>query len=191
MIQRTFVSALGLLALAPAALAAPAEHGSDTLLTPFTDTVTHLVMIGIAIFFLIVWRMGAFKMILGGLDGRADKIKSELEEAASLREQAAEALALAERRQQDADKEAEAIIEQAKLDAKAMLEEAKKDLTDKIARRETQAVARIARAEADAANEVRRAAADAATEAARRVMADQTSVDQFEAAAREIEKALS
>ena len=39
--------------------------------------------------------------------------------------------------------------------------------------------------------EVRRAAADAATEAARRVMADQTGVDQFEAAAREIEKALS
>ena len=86
---------------------------------------------------------------------------------------------------------AEAIIEQAKRDAKMMLEEAKKDLTDKIARREAQAVARIARAEAEAADEVRRAAADAATEAARRVMADQTGVDQFEAAAREIEKALS
>jgi len=175
--------------LAPAALAA--SEGHDTLLTPFTDTVTNLVMIGILIFFAIVWRAGAFKAIFGGLDTRADTIKKELGEAANLREQAAEALALAERRQQDADKEAEAIIEQAKLDAKAMLEEAKKDLTDKITRREAQAAARIARAEAEAANEVRRAAADAATEAARRVMADQTSVDQFEAAAREIEKALS
>ena len=185
---RTLTSALAALALAPAAYAA---EGPDTLLTPFTDTVTNLVMIGILIFLMIVWRAGAFKMVLGNLDSRAEAIKKELEEAANLREQAAEALALAERRQQDADKEAEAIIEQAKRDAKMMLEEAKKDLTDKIARREAQAVARIARAEAEAADEVRRAAADAATEAARRVMEDQTGVDQFEAAAREIEKALS
>ncbi len=175
--------------LAPAALAA--TEGEDTLLTPFTDPVTNLVMVGVLIFLAILWRVGAFKMVLGNLDNRAEGIRKELEEAANLREQAAEALALAERRQQDADKEAEAIIEQAKRDAKQMLEDAKKDLTDKIARREAQAVARIASAEAEAANEVRRAAADAATEAARRVMADQTGVDQFEAAAREIEKALS
>ncbi len=174
--------------IAPVALAA--TEGEDTLLTPFTDTVTHLVMIGILIFFAIVWRMGAFKAVFGGLDNRASAIKSELEQAANLREQAAEALALAERRQQDADKEAEAIIEQAKIDAKAFLDEAKKDLADKIARREAQATARIARAEAEAASEVRRAAADAATEAARRVMSDQTGVDQFEAAAREIERVL-
>lgn len=188
---RALVPALIALASAPSAFAAGDAHGGDTLLTPFGDTVTHLVFIGILIFFAIIWRAGAFKAVLGGLDSRTDAIKKELEEAASLREQAAEALALAERRQQDADKEAEAIIEQAKADAKLMLEEAKKDLTDKIARREAQATARIARAEAEAANEVRRAAADAATEAARRVMAEQTGVDQFEAAAREIEKALS
>lgn len=180
--------ASALLAFAPAAVAA--TEGEDTLLTPFTDTVTHLVMIGILIFFAIVWRMGAFKAVFGGLDKRTNAIKAELEQAANLREQAAEALALAERRQQDADKEAETIIEQAKIDAKAFLEEAKQDLADKIARREAQATARIARAEAEAASEVRRAAADAATEAARRVMADQTSVDQFEAAAREIERVL-
>lgn len=185
----TLASLVSVAAIAPAALAAEG-HAEDTLLTPFTDTVTHLVFLGILIFFVIVWRMGAFKAVLGGLDSRADAIKKELEEAANLREQAAEALAMAERRQQDADKEAEAIIEQAKADAKAFLQDAKKDLADKIARREAQATARIARAEAEAASEVRRAAADAATEAARRVMADQTGVDQFEAAAQEIEKAL-
>ena len=187
----SLASILAALAVSPAALAAPAEHGQDTLLTPFTDTVTNLVMIGILIFFVIVWRAGAFKTVFGGLDSRAAVIKKELEEAANLREQAAEALALAERRQQDADKEAEAIIEQAKRDAKSMLEEARKDLADKITRREAQAASRIARAEMEAADEVRRAAADAATEAARRVMAQQSSADQFEAAAREIEKALS
>ena len=187
--MKRFALASGLLMHAPAALAAGKE-GQDTLLTPFTDTVTHLVMIGVLIFFAIVWRMGAFKAVLGNLDSRADAIRAELEQAANLREQAAESLALAERRQQDAEKEAEAIIEQAKLDAKAFLADAKKDLSDKIARREAQAAARIARAEAEAASEVRRAAADAATEAARRVMADQTGVDQFEAAAHEIERVL-
>ncbi|MFN4226171.1 MAG: F0F1 ATP synthase subunit B [Hyphomonas sp.] len=191
MILRALVPVSAILMLAPAALAADAGYGKDTLLTPFGDLVTHLVFIGILIFFAIIWRVGAFKAVFGSLDNRAEAIRKELEEAANLREQAAEALALAERRQQDADKEAEAIIEQAKADAKAMLEEAKKDLADKIARREAQAAARIARAEAEAADEVRRAAADAATEAARRVMAGQSGAEQFEAAAREIEKALS
>lgn len=188
MIQRTLASLTLLAAAAPAALAA--GEGEDTLFTPFTDTVTHLVMIGILIFFAILWRVGAFKTVLGGLDSRAEQIKKELDEVAALRAQAAEALAHAERRQKEADREAEAIIEQAKQDAKAFLAEAKQDLTDKIARREAQAAARIARAEAEAADEVRRAAADAATEAARLVMSGQTGVDQFEAAAREIEKAL-
>ena len=79
---RTLTSALAALALAPAAYAA---EGPDTLLTPFTDTVTNLVMIGILIFLMIVWRAGAFKMVLGNLDSRAEAIKKELEEAANLR----------------------------------------------------------------------------------------------------------
>jgi len=177
---------------APVALAAENSGGFvGGLMYSLNDPVTHTAFLAMVVFLLIAGRMGAFKAILGGLDSRTAMIRKELEEAASLREQAAEALALAERRQQDADKEAEAIVEQAKLEAKAMLEEAKRELAEKIARREAQAAARIARAEAEAANEVRRAAADAATEAARRMMAEQTSVDQFEIAAREIEKALS
>lgn len=180
--------------LAPAAFAAPQSDGSGAfvagLLYALKDPVTHTAFLAMVVFLLIAGRMGAFKAILGGLDARVEAIKAELEQAANLNEQAAEALALAERRQQDADKEAEDIIEQAKLEAKAFLVEAKKDLAEKIARREAQAAARIARAEAEAASEVRRAAADVATEAARRVLSGQTAVDQFEAAAREIERVL-
>lgn len=180
------------LALAAAPLAHAAEGGFlGGLAYAARDPVTFVAFLSMVAFLAIAARMGAFKAIFGGLDARATRIRSELEEAASLREQAAEALALAERRAQDADKEAEAIIEQAKRDAKAMLEEARRDLADKIARREAQAEARIARAEAEAASEVRRAAANAATEAARRILAEETSVDQFEAAARDIERALS
>ena len=180
----------------PAGLAAAAEaaHGSEhreTLLTPFTDPVTHTVMAGIVVFLLIAWRLGAFKAVFGGLDSRAEGIRKELEEAASLREQAAEALAAAERKAQDADKEAEAMIEQAKADAKRIMEEARKDMAERLARREALAVARISRAETEATDEVRRAAADAATQAARRLLQEDTATDQFEKAAREIEKALA
>lgn len=179
-------------ALAAAPLAHAAEGGFvGGLAYAAKDPVTFVAFLCMVTFLLIAARMGAFKAVLGGLDNRAAAIRTELEQAANLREQAAEALALAERRAQDADKEAEAIIEQAKRDAKEMLEEARRDLAEKISRREAQAAARISRAEADAASEVRRAAADAATAAARRILAEEKSVDQFEAAAREIERALS
>jgi F-type H+-transporting ATPase subunit b len=187
-------------ALTFAALAAsPATAASDSygggfiggLMYSLTDPVTHTAFLALAVFLLIAWRMGAFKAITSGLDKRADDIRNELDEAQNLREQAAEALALAERRQQDADKEAEAMIAQAKEDAKRIMEEARKDIAERLARREAQAEARIARAEAEATDEVRRAAADAATAAAKRLLAEDTAVDQFEAAAREIEKSLS
>jgi F-type H+-transporting ATPase subunit b len=190
--MKSVFSLLMMASLSPVAVAAESSGGFiGGLMYSLNDPVTHTAFLAMIVFLLIAGRMGAFKAILGGLDSRAALIRKELEEAASLREQAAEALALAERRQQDAEKEAEAIVEQAKLEAKAMLEEAKRELAEKIARREAQAAARIARAEADATNDVRRAAADAATQAARRLLAEQSSVDQFEAAAREIEAALS
>lgn len=182
-------SAIFALTLAPVALAA--EGKEDTLFSPFTDTVTNLVMLGILIFFAIVWRAGAFKQVLGGLDSRAEAIRSELDEAASLRAQAAAALADVERKQLEAGKEAEAIIAQARRDAATLMETATKNLAERIARREAQAESRIARAEADAADQVRRVAADTATEAARRVMAASPGADQFENAAKEIERALS
>ena len=186
-------------ALAFAALAAsPAFAASDAhgggfiggFMYSLTDPVTHTAFLAFATFLLIAWRMGALKAITGGLDKRADDIRNELDEAQNLREQAAEALALAERRQQDADKEAEAMIAQAKEDAKRIMKEARKDIADRLARREALAEARISRAEAEATEEVRRAAADAATAAAKRLLAEDTAVDQFESAAREIEKAL-
>ncbi len=174
----------------PLASGALAATGEKTLFSGFTDPVTHLVMLGVLVFFAIIWRLGAFKIVLGGLDARAEAIRKELEEAADLREQAALLLASAERTQLESDKTADGIIEAAKTEAKAILEEARKQLAERIARREAQAEARIARAEAEASDQVRKAAADAATAAARRILEADTKTDQFEAAAREIERAL-
>lgn len=156
-----------------------------------SDPVTFVAFLALLVFLLIAGRMGAFKTVLGGLDARSSAIAAELEEARSLRERAAEALALAERRQQDADKEAEAMIDQAKADAKQIMAEARKDIADRMVRREALAESRIARAETEATEQVRRAAANAAISAARRILSDDTGVDQFETAAREIDRALS
>ena len=83
------------------------------------------------------------------------------------------------------------MIDQAKADAKQIMAEARKDIADRLVRREALAEARIHRAEAEATEQVRRAAADAAISAARRVLSEDNGVDQFEAAAREIDRALS
>lgn len=180
--------------LAPVAVAAEDSHGEGGFIGglkySLNDPVTHVAFLALLVFLAIAWRMGAFKAILGGLDNRAAAIKKELEEAQSLREQAAEALALAERRQQDADQEAEAMISQAKEDAKAIMEAARIDMADKLARREALAEARIARAEAEATQEVRRAAAEAATNAAKHIIRQGDGADHFARAITEIERAL-
>ncbi len=191
---RPTVLTVSLAAFALPAFAETETHGEGGFLAglmySLKDPVTHTAFAAFVVFLFIAHRMGAFKAALSALDNRADKIRSELEQAASLREQAAQVLALAEQRAQDADREAETLIEQAKQDAKRIMEDARKDMAEKLARREAQAVARIARAEADASSEVRRAAADAATTAVRQVLASSNQDDAFNRAATELERAL-
>lgn len=183
---------------APAAFAATGEdgHASTTgfgnLAAPFTDPATNFAFAAFVVFVLIAISLGALKAVTSALDSRADDIKRQLDESRQLREEAAAALADAERKQKEADQAAEAMIKQAKADAKAMVEQARKDLQDKVARREAQAEARIARAEAEAAEDVRRAAADAATRASRDIVANSPKRgDLFTEALGEIEKALN
>lgn len=177
------------------AIAADDSHGGGGFMGGIEyalhDPVTLWAFIAFITFLAIAWKMGAVKAILGGLDARADAIQKELDDARTLREEAAQALAAAERHQQDANTKADEMIEQAKADAKLIMESARKELGERIARREAMAEARIARAEAEATEEVRRAAANAATLAARKLLADAPADDQFEAAAKEIESALS
>ena len=78
-------------------------------------------------FFAILAYFGVHKTIAKTLDERADAIKSELEEAKRLREEAQEMLASYQRKQREAEAEAEAIVAQAKTEAKALKAEARKD----------------------------------------------------------------
>jgi F-type H+-transporting ATPase subunit b len=186
--------------LAPVAFAASEATGKARdeavgfgyLAYGLTDTTTVVAFFALVVFLAFVWWVGGFKMICGALDKRAEDIKSQLEEAKTLREEAMKALAEAKTKAAEADAAAEEIVKRAKADADAMMKQAKVDLEAKVTRREAQAEARIARAEADAASDVRKVAADAATEAARTILSGSSEGDDlFEKALKEIDGRLN
>ena len=102
------------------------------------------------------------KAFTGGLDGRAAKIKADLDEAQRLRDEAAALLAEYRERQKQALAEAQAILREAGIEAARGREQAAADLAAALKRRERQAVDRIAQAEAKALDEVRASAVELA-----------------------------
>ena len=119
----------------------------------------------------IVWKPLS-KMILGGLDGRSEKIANELDEARRLREEAQELLASYERKQLEAEKEAEAIVAQAREEAERLSSRAAEELEHQVSRRRQMALDRIGQAEQDAVRDVRSAAVDLALKATRKLLDD-------------------
>lgn len=130
------------------------------------------------------WTLVALLIFLGGviylrvpgrvtksLDDRADRIAKELDEARNLREEAQALLASYQRKQREAQQEAEDIVEAAQHEAKRIIEETRADLAAQLERRTKLAEEKIAQAEAQAMAEVRAAAADTAVEAARTIIA--------------------
>jgi F-type H+-transporting ATPase subunit b len=124
-------------------------------------------VIAIAVVAKKVWRT-----LSGLLDERAAKIRAELEEAQTLKDEAQKALGQFQRKQRDALQEAEAIIAHAREDALRLVERAKRDLETTIERRQRLAQEKIALTEAKALAEVRNAAVDVAIGAARQVIAE-------------------
>lgn len=112
------------------------------------------------------------------LDDRSDAIRSELEEARNLREQAQTVLADYERKQRQAEKEAESIIIQAKAEAERLAQETHKKLEESLERRMKLAEDKIAQAEGQALKEVRIQAADIAVAAAQTIISSEFSTKQ-------------
>ncbi len=115
----------------------------------------------------------AAPMVSGTLDGRAAKIKNELDEAQKLREEAQRTLAEYQRKQRDALQEAEAIVAHARVEAERAAQQAARDLEAALERRQRLAVEKIALAESKATAEVRNVAVDVAIGAVRQVLAQQ------------------
>jgi len=124
-------------------------------------------------FILILLYVKIPAIIIKLLDDRADAIRSELEEARSLREQAQTVLADYERRQRHAEKEAEDIIVQAKAEAQRLADETRVKLEASLERRMKLAEDKIAQAEIQALKEVRIQAAEIAIAAAGTLIANE------------------
>ncbi len=130
---------------------------------------TFWVALAFVIFVAAMWRpMG--RMIGSALDGRAAKIREEIEEATRLREEAQALFVRYQRQQSDSVKEAEEILAHVREEAERQSRLAAEALEGTIKRREQQALDRIARAEQEALDEVRGAAVDMAVRTTRELL---------------------
>lgn len=133
-------------------------------------TAEFWVAVAFVIFGAIVWKVGGFGIMTKGLDGRAKRVRHELDEARRLREEAAAVLADYKRRRIEAEKDAERIVAEAHEEAKRIDEEGHARLEDYIARRTKAAEQKIAQAEVQATAEVRAAAADSAVKVSETIL---------------------
>jgi len=135
--------------------------------TDFVVTLGFIVFIAVLLYYKVP------TLLMGLLDKRAEGIRSELDEAKALREEAQALLASYERRQREVQEQADRIIAHAKEEAVLAGEQAKADLEKSIARRMAAAEDQIASAQASAVKDVRDRAIAVAIEAARDVVAKQ------------------
>lgn len=127
------------------------------------------VFVAFVIFVALVWKK-ASAAIGTMLDGRAERIRSELDEAERLHKDAQALLNGYQRRLADAQKDAEAFLAHAREEAARLRAQAGTDLEASLKRREAQAMDRIAQAEAAALAEVRNLTVDVAIGASKRVL---------------------
>jgi F-type H+-transporting ATPase subunit b len=122
------------------------------------------VAVAFVIFVVAVFRPMS-RQIATALDARGDRIRTELEEAQALREEAQKLLADSKRKQRDAIKESKEILAHAKVEAERLREQAKQDMDAALQRREQSAMDKIAQAEATALRDVRNQAVEVALSA--------------------------
>ncbi|MBV8848131.1 MAG: ATP F0F1 synthase subunit B [Methylobacteriaceae bacterium] len=130
-----------------------------------------LLFVGAVIYF------GLHNKINEMLDARAATIKTELDEAARLRAEAAALLQSFEQKKVAAEAEAETIVAQARAEAELIAKEAHQRMAEFVERRKQQAEQKIVMAEQQATADVRAAAADAAVRAATVVLRDEAKGD--------------
>lgn len=127
------------------------------------------VAIGFILFVLAVAKP-AYRAAVGGLDTRTERIRTSLDDATRLREEAQHLLAEYQRKQRDAAKEIDELLASARAEAERATENGKAALDASVKRREQLAVDKIAQAETDALQAVRNAAVDVAIAATRRLL---------------------
>ncbi len=139
-----------------------------------TAWATFWAFMGLVTFLAILVYLKVPGRILQALDDRSTRIRRELDEARQLRTEARELLASYQRRRQEAEEEARAIIEQARREAEILTTEARQRMVEYVERRTRAVETRIGQAEAQALAEVRARAVDVAAAAAANVLSERT-----------------
>lgn len=159
-----------------AATASPALAASGPFVslgnTNFIVLLAFLLFLGVLIYLKVPSLLG------GMLDKRAEGIKSELDEARALREEAQTILASYERKMTEVKEQSAKIVAAARQEASEAAELAKVELEKSIARRIASAEDQIASAQASAVRDVRDRAIAISTAAAADVIAKQMTADQ-------------
>ncbi len=142
----------------------------DTLLqdTSFWTAIAFLLFVALA-----VWK--GRTAVSTAVQGRIDRIRTDLENAETLREDAQAAFAELQRRQRETAGQAKEIVTRARSGAKALQAENSKHLAQDIARRQALAAERIDRQEADVLREIRFMTTELAGTAARNMLAERLS----------------
>jgi len=161
-----------LVALGAASPALAAEGAFVSLSnTDFVVLIAFVIFIGVLVYYKVPG------LIMGKLDERAERIKSDLDEARAIREEAQSLLASYERQQKDAQAQADRIVAQAKDEANEAAKEAKADIQRSVERRLQAAEDQIASAEARAVRDIRDQAVSVAIAASRDVIAKQMTTE--------------
>tara|TARA_R110002049_G_scaffold44333_2_gene129755 strand:- start:16241 stop:16813 length:573 start_codon:yes stop_codon:yes gene_type:complete len=154
-----------------AVMASPALAASGPFFS--LKNTDFVVLLAFILFIAVLFYFKVPSLIGGMLDKRADGIKTELEEARALREEAQSLLASYERKQKEVQDQADRIVTAAKEEARVAAEQARVDLAKSLDRRMAGAKEQIGSAQAAAVKEVRDQAVMIAVAAARDVIAKQ------------------
>ncbi len=134
------------------------------------------LLVALIILIVLVWK--PFKLhVLGGLDKRALQIKSELDEAKRLHEEAKEMLARHRRQLHEGKSLAADIQAQAEAETERLQQRLKDEFEQLVERRTRQAEERIAQEEARAMAEVRSRAADLTVATTRKLLTEKLGGD--------------
>lgn len=128
------------------------------------------VMIALAAFIALLIYYRVPGMVGKALDARTAAIRTDLDEARRLRDEAQALLADYKRKSREAEEETKTILEQAKREGEALAAETRKNLEESVERRTKMAEEKIKRAEAQALNDVRTAAVESAIAAAEKIL---------------------
>ncbi|MEZ7812082.1 MAG: F-type H+-transporting ATPase subunit b [Paracoccaceae bacterium] len=132
-----------------------------------------IVLLSFLLFVGVLMRFKVPHKLVGLLDARAAQIKTDLEEARALRDEAKAILGSYDRKQKEMYEQSERIVRSAREEATTAAKQAKADLKLSIARRLASAEERIATAEAAAVREVRETAVNVAVSAAADLLSTQ------------------